>query len=120
MEELAQEIEQMGSESVESIDLSIPYRTALVKAQALLKSPYLVWQSLEVGEQHRLFYFIFEQKLPFSQDGGYRTDKIQSYTRLFEEFVVQNSTDVEMVEIESTCNKALRELLRSVVHFNFL
>lgn len=87
-------------ESPASIDLSIPYRTALDKSTGLLKSPLKIWVSLDVVEQQRLFFFIFDQKLPYSIEEGYRTDKIPTAVRLFEEFVTANSQDVEMAGIE--------------------
>ena len=78
-------------------DLSVPYRTALGKATGLLKSPYSVWKKLDTHDKHGLFYFIFETKLPYDRKIGYRTDKIQSYTRLFENFVARNSDDVDII-----------------------
>jgi len=77
-------------------DLAIPYRTALDKVTGLLKSPYSIWKKLETTEKHQLFYFIFEAKLPYNLKTGYRTEKIQSYARLFEDFATQNTLDVEM------------------------
>jgi site-specific DNA recombinase len=78
-------------------DLSVPYRTALDKATELLKNPYSVWKKMDTHDKHELFYFIFETKLPYDQKMGYRTDKIQSYTRLFEDFVTRNSYDVDTI-----------------------
>ena len=45
-------------------------------------------------------FFIFEQKLPYNQIEGYRTDKIPCATTLFEEFAMQNPLDVEMGGID--------------------
>ena len=87
-------------------DLATPYRTALDKATGLLKSPYAVWKKLDTHDKHELFYFIFDAKLPYNLKMGYRTDKIQSYTRLFEDFVGQNTLDVEMRGIEPRCNRS--------------
>ena len=91
--------------SIANTDLAIPYRTALSKAVKLLKSPYVIWFSLDVIEQHRLFYFIFEEKLSYNQESGYRTDKIPCAVRLFEEFTTSETHDVEMGEIESPCRR---------------
>lgn len=85
------------------IDMSVSYRTALNKATGLLKSPYKIWTSVDLIEQQRLFYFIFNEKLPYSKLEGYRTDKIPSAVRLFEEFVSTNFHDVEMGGIEPPC-----------------
>ncbi len=104
IEKAMNELKQLKSQkNIEKLDLSIPYRTALDKVMGLLKSPYEIWFKMEVKERHELFYFIFEAKLPYNLKTGYRTDKIQSYTRLFEDFVAQNTTDVEMGGIEPPC-----------------
>ncbi len=100
IEEAAKEIEIIEEQSTEKIDWSIPYRTALNKATGLLRDPYFVWKQLKLEEQHRLFYFIFEQKLPYNQLEGYRTDKITTKMRLFEEFLDENSPDVDPPGIE--------------------
>ena len=100
LEKLAKEMENPELESVGEIDFSVPYRTAIAKANGLLKSPLEYWEKLDVREQHRLFYFIFEEKLPYDLKIGYRTDKIQTATRLFESFVAISSTDVDHTGIE--------------------
>jgi len=97
LQDVADKLEQIGTESIASIDLSIPYRTALTKATMLLKNPYYVWQTMNVYEQRRLFFFIFEEKLPYNQITGYRTNEISSILRLFEEFSDENSHDVVFV-----------------------
>ncbi len=107
LEDIATKLEKIAPGSIESIDLSIPYRTVLNKAVELLKSPYTVWCNLDVYEQHRLFYFIFDEKLSYNQESGYRIDKFPTAVRLFEEFAGINTHDVEMGEIESPCRRFL-------------
>ena len=86
--------------NIAKMDLSVPYRTALSKATGFLKSPYAVWKKLDTHDKHELFYFIFEAKLPYDIKTGYRTDKIQSYTRLFENFVARNTASVDPSGLE--------------------
>lgn len=105
IEGIANEIDDINNNSSENIDISIPYRTALDKATMFLKSPSKAWQKLPVIEKHGLFYFIFDEKLPYDLKEGYRTDKIPSAIRLFEEFATANTSDVEMVGIEPTCKR---------------
>jgi len=105
LEKTAKEMEEMESNSSAKLDLSIPYGNALNKAVGLLKSPYSTWIKFDIHEQHRLFYFIFEEKLPYNRISGYRTDKIPSAIRLFEEFAISDTQDVEMGEIESPCRR---------------
>ena len=102
IEGYANEIAEIESVTIKDIDLDIPYRTALEKATLLLESPYKIWHTVDVREQQKLFYFIFDERLAYSKKAGYRTDKLPSATRIFEDFVASNSRDVEMVEIEST------------------
>ncbi len=99
-EDVANQLEGFGGSAVE-IDLAIPYRTALDKSIGLLKKPHVVWEKLSPQEQQQLFYFIFEQKLRYNQETGYRTAQIPHATRLFEEFAAGNTNDVEMGEVES-------------------
>ena len=90
---------------ISETDLAVPYRNALNKAVGFLKSPYTYWQKLGLQEQHGLFHFIFEQKLPYHAKEGYRNAEELSTARLFEEFVSTNSHDVEMLGIEPRCNR---------------
>ena len=103
IESIAKEIDAIDEDSSGGVDMSVPYRTALNKATVLLKSPYKVWQKLDVAEQHRLFYFIFDEKLLYDIKVGYRTDKIPTAVRLFKEFVAVNTANVEMPGIEPGC-----------------
>ncbi len=106
IETTADEINEIKSRSpLVPTDLAIPYRTALDKATGLLKSPYKIWQNLNVVEQHSLYYFVFEEKLRYNQVSGYRTEKSSSAIRLFEDFVSKNSLDVEMGGIEPPCKE---------------
>ncbi len=92
----ASEIETIEGKSTNGIDLTIPYQTALEKATMLLKMPYIAWKKLNVHEQHALFFFFFQEKLPYSIKEGYQTHQIPYAARLFEDFVTQNTQLVEM------------------------
>lgn len=87
----------------ESLDFSLPYRTALEKSKGVLKNPYSAWEKLTVLEQQSLFYFIFDDKLVYSKKIGYRTEEKPYSIRLFEEFATTNTQDVEMAGIEPAC-----------------
>ncbi len=100
IEQTAIELEYEQSKSVQDTDLMIPYRTALDKAKALLKSPYVVWKKMEIEEQHDLFFFIFDEKLIYDAKDGYRTADIPSAARMFEEFVSSNSVYVDPTGLE--------------------
>ena len=76
-------------------DLDVPYRTALGKVMGLFKSPYDVWKSVDVREKHRLFYFLFEARLPYDKKDAYRTGDELSVTRLFEELVASDYDSVD-------------------------
>ena len=95
LEQVAEELEEMKVDVLVSDDTDIPYRTALEKSTGLLKSPYKIWNSVDVYEKHRLFYFLFDEKLAYSKKAGYRTDKLPCAVRLFEDFVTSNTQDVE-------------------------
>ena len=94
IEKTMKELEELPSASEEKPDLNIPYQTALNKATGVLKSPYKIWESVDLEEKHRLFFFLFEEKLPYSKIEGYQTNKIPSAINLFEEFVVPVTNDV--------------------------
>jgi|SRR3989344_118210 len=103
VEETASELDTLGEMGLLTLDLSIPYRTALEKATTLLKSPYTVWQSVSTVEKHHLFYFIFEEKLAYCHKDGYRTENSPTAVKLFGEFAGVNTLDVEMGGIEPPC-----------------
>ncbi len=103
MRDVSDKIIQIEDDFLPNFDTKVPYRTALDKATGLLKSPYKVWKDLDVIEQHSLFYFIFDTKIPYDIKEGYRTDSIPTAIRLFEEFATANSCDVEMGGIEPPC-----------------
>ena len=71
--------------------LTLPYQTALDKSILLLKEPDKAWQNMDVFEKHLLFFFVFEEKLPYSKNDGYQTADSACATRLFEEFAEQNT-----------------------------
>ncbi len=100
METAAKEVEGLDAGARLHDDLDTPYRTALEKAVGLLKSPISIWENVNVYEKQRLFFFLFNEKLPYFPGEGYRTAYSLSTTRLFEELVTTNSTDVEMGGIE--------------------
>ncbi len=103
IEDLVSQREQEDPNILEVVDFDIPYGTALDKATGMLKSPYKIWAKLEVEERQKLFFFIFDEKLPYSLDEGYGTAEIPSAVRLFEDFVTTKSLDVEMGGIEPPC-----------------
>ena len=99
MEETGRELEPL-QRPVKKTDIAVPYRTAYEKSTGMLKSPITVWESVDVFEQHRLFFFLFEDKLPYHKTNGYWTADSLSSTRIFEELAIANSLDVDLPGIE--------------------
>ncbi len=97
IEDSARELEKMEGTTLISKDLGIPYRTALDKSMGMLKSPVSTWDLFDVHGQHRLFFFLFERKLEYAKNEGYRTGNKLSKTRLFEELATTNSDDVDYI-----------------------
>lgn len=95
-EKFAQELEVIEAKLSKDGDISTPYRTALTKATGVLRNPVSIWDSVDAVEKHRLFPFIFEAKLPYTKNAGYRTADTLSTTRLFEELAEANPLDVEV------------------------
>ena len=114
IEEIAGELKEIKESSLQGIDFTIPYRTALNKAVGLLRNPRVTWKKSGVEEKHQLFYFIFDQKLEYSAVSGYRTAEIPRAARVFEEFVESNSDDVETGGIEPPCRNFSAEPSTSV------
>jgi site-specific DNA recombinase len=100
IEESEKELEEMTQPRISELDTTIPYRTALGKVHGVLKNPVSIWDSVDVHEKHRLFFFLFEAKLAYTRNEGYRTGDSLSSTRLFEEFAGQNPLDVDLGGIE--------------------
>ncbi len=107
LEKTAAELQNLATPSLDELDLSVPYRTALAKASGLLKNPYSIWQKLNVKEKQQLYYFIFEVKLPFSKFTGYRTTEIPTAIRLFEDFAEQKPLMVEMAGVKPACKECI-------------
>jgi DNA invertase Pin-like site-specific DNA recombinase len=97
MEEIAQTIEDRKQAQMTSGEdhLLVPYRTALDKATQLVKSPYSVWRNMDAHEQHGLYFFLFDERIVYAKNEGYRTAEIPTTARLFEEFVASNSSTVD-------------------------
>lgn len=104
IEILSDEVEETSDTQLCDLDLDIPYQTALCKSQTMLNNPYKVWHSVGVQEKHKLFHFIFDEKLAYSKKAGYQTDNLPSTIRVFEEFVTTNSLDVEMAVLKPRPN----------------
>lgn len=116
IEDAAKEMEQIEEKpTLAEMDMSVPYRTALGKCTGLLKTPIAIWDSVDVHEKHRLFFFLFEAKLAYTKNEGYRTGDSLSTTRLFEEFVATNSQDVEMARIALASREGSTTILHNVV-----
>lgn len=99
-----------------AIDLNIPYQTALDKATVLLKSPYSIWLKFDVREQHKLFYFLFDEKLLFSKKEGYQTAENACVITAFKDFAVQNPNDVQ--KNSKTLNRIKDYLMRFWNYYN--
>ena len=98
IEETARELE--GSSNSTKRDLGVPYRTALAKSTGLLKNPITIWEKVGAVEKQRLYFFLFEARLPYTKGEGFRTGELLSSTRIFEEFCEQNSDDVDRTGFE--------------------
>lgn len=99
IEEIAKEFESNQQDSTKR-DLKVPYRTALNKATTMLKNPIKIWDSVDHVEKHRLFFFLFDDRLIYSKIEGFRTAESLSTIRIFEEFTKENSCDVDPRGVE--------------------
>jgi len=96
----------------------VDYRTALDQAIHLLENPISTWVSAETAAKHRLFFLLFEGRLEYSAEEGFRTGKSLSSTRLFEEF---SHSEPNWVHSNEKSSNRLREYLRRVwVHRDLL
>jgi site-specific DNA recombinase len=100
MEVAAKSADEIEGRLTTTDDLGTPYRTALAKAVRFLKSPVTIWESVNVYEKQRLFFFLFDEKIAYSPKDGYRTAFSVRSTRIFEELVTTNSTDVDQRGLE--------------------
>ena len=57
--------------------------------------PMDMWKKASALEKHRLYFFLFETRLPYTKNEGFRTADLASSTRIFEEFVDANSDAVD-------------------------
>lgn len=100
IEKLAEELEQLESDSVAPYDYGVPYRTALDKVMAVLENPYEAWSEYDIFEQQKFFSFLFETNLIYDKNEGYRTPKYTVLKRVCEEIVQSGSVSVPLPGIE--------------------
>ncbi len=100
IEETAIELEREDAVNRIKRNLGVPYRTALAKSKGMLKNPITIWESVDAVEKHRLFFFLFEARLAYTKNEGFRTGNELSTTRIFEEFVTENSDEVDPSGVE--------------------
>lgn len=99
IEETAKELEEVGQRE-QNGNLAVPYRTALTKSLLLLKNPVAIWEKVDVLEKQRLFFLLFDKRLEYSKESGYRTALSLSTATLFEEFCDENSDSVDPTGLE--------------------
>lgn len=104
IEALEKEISQIKQKSSISIDLSIPYRTALDKVVTIAKSPYEAWTLASLEQKKSLYYFFFDSNIQYDLKNRYRTVKPSVLYRFFGN-LSENTLDVEMGGIEPPCSQ---------------
>jgi site-specific DNA recombinase len=85
IEKAAARLAQIDEQRAIYADLEVPFRTALAEAIEFLENPVAAWDSAGSVEKHRLFFFLFEAKLEYDPNSGFRTGNELSTTRLFED-----------------------------------
>ena len=100
MEESGKELESIETTPLAASTLSIPYRTAIEKSSEMLKNPLSAWDSFDMDGQHRLFFFLFDARLPYFKNEGYRTADSLSSTRLFEALATTNTDNLDPAGFE--------------------
>jgi hypothetical protein len=58
-----------------------------------------LWKNLPAVEKQRLFYFIFDKRIAYSRENGYRTAEAMPFSSLFEGFTKQNASSFD----ETSC-----------------
>ncbi len=96
IEEMAIEMNSFSEKTIDEDDLKEIYRTALKKVLKLLKNPYKIWISADTLEKHKLYFFLFERKLKYCKNKGYRTAKSPYCTSGFEDKSVVLSNYVHL------------------------
>jgi hypothetical protein len=96
IEALDKKLKSLKQKSLISIDLTIPYRTALDKVMETAKDPYKTWDSSDLPGKKKLFYFFFDGNILYDVKTGYRTENPSVLYRFFQDFG-KKSGDVDMV-----------------------
>lgn len=91
IEEVSKELTALEQIVPTEVDISVIYQTALDNALELLNNPLRIWKKVSVLEKRRLFFFLFDAKLPYTKSEGYQTGNLLSTTRLFEEITTSNT-----------------------------
>jgi site-specific DNA recombinase len=86
IEEIANRISETTERSRISIDLSIPYKTALSKVINIAKDPYQIWMISDSVEKKLLYKFFFETNIEYDLKTRYQTVKPSILYRFFDDF----------------------------------
>ncbi|MBI4599283.1 recombinase family protein [Candidatus Uhrbacteria bacterium] len=84
-----------GEAAPQTTDLTVPYRTAFEKATAMLENPVDVWKKTSAVEKQRLFFFVFDKRIAYNRENGYRTDETSLFSSLFQDFLQQNTSPID-------------------------
>lgn len=111
IEEKSIELEKIEEKLGKEIDYVIPYRTSYDQITGMIKSPYKIWEKGTVKQKQELFSFMFDDKIVFVHEMGYRTPEKSCLYKLFDRIEAGHTLDVEMGEIESPCKRLIFEFL---------
>lgn len=99
IETLDKEIKSIKQKSAISIDLSIPYRTALEKILVTAQDPYKSWTGSNPEAKKKLYHFFFEENIRYDVKNGYRTVKPSILYRYLDD-LAKKAVYVEMEGVE--------------------
>lgn len=108
IETLSRELEDIERLQGQKLDYGIPYQTALEKALGLFRNPVEAWENGNLVEKHQLFHFLFDGKLVYNKNSGYRTANSCCFSWLFREFASANPHDVEVAGLNPRAGECAR------------
>lgn len=92
----------------------VSFRTALTRVLSFLKSPYTAWKQAPLLEKYKLYYFLFEERLVYAKNEGFRTAKLAVGIRVLESFF---NSKTDHVHVDENTLKQLYDYTYKVYSF---
>jgi DNA invertase Pin-like site-specific DNA recombinase len=116
IEEKSIELEEIEEHLGKKLDYSVPYRTSYDSITGMIKSPYKIWEKGTAKQKQELFSFMFDDKIVYVHEEGYRTPEKSCLYKLFDQIEAGHTLQVD---IRRKASNQLKDYLKRFwVYYN--